>query len=319
MGNFNANIGSDFRKELFDRDWRVRISLENSIGTGLARALDISELDMTWEVEKSLKAEPNKCKLEIFNLGEDSRHALENLNLYDPKRAKGVPRPRGNEAKGSPKAPKTGLIRVEIEAGYKATGRTLIFRGDLRRALSEQKHDKTWVTTIEGEDGGRSVLSSRVTESFPKGTPRRIVVEKCAAAMGLGLGNILEVESLLSQTYTGGTVLDGPAATELSGVLRRAGIVYSIQDGNLQFLQTGKGLRVKAVLLDAYSGLVDSPERDTQGLVKATTLVNPDVVVGGFVYLDSRDLKGTFRVTKVTCECTTFGRDWYQHLELKAG
>lgn len=315
----NVNINSPFRKELFHRDWRVRISTESSIGSGLAAALDISELDMQWEVEKTLKSDPNKCTLTIYNLSPEHRHQLENINLYDPKKDKTKPAARGNVGKQT-KSPKTGLIRVEIEAGYLETGRSLIFRGDLRRALSTLTEDKTWVTKIEGEDGGRTVLSSRVCLSFPPGTSLYDVAEECAFAMGIGLGNILEVESVLKgKVYASGTVLDGPAATELKGVLRRAGLVYSIQDGALQFLKTGTGLRVKAILLDAYSGLVGVPERDATGLVKATALLNPELQVGGYVYLDSIDIKGTFRIVRVNYECETDGDDWYAKLELKPG
>jgi hypothetical protein len=305
-------IDSPFRKELFQRDWQVIVSRE-----GRPMGLDVTELDMEWEVEKSLKPEPNKCSLKIYNLSADHRHLLESVNIYDPKKSKSST--AGSKATKTTKSIKTGNLRVEILAGYKETGKHLIFRGDLRRALSSVDGDKTWTTSIEGEDGGRSVLSSRISESFPKGTPLRVAVEKCADALGLGTGNILQVEGTLARTtFTHGTVLDGSASKELAGIIRRAGLRYSIQDGALLFLDVGKGRTRAAVKLDYASGLVMAPERDTAGLVIATSLLNPDLVVGNYVFLSSKDVLGTFLIEKVTYTCSTLGDDWYVRLELRA-
>ncbi len=313
--NINRDfITSPYRKELFGRDWRVRVGVPyQSATTGMTviSGLDISELDIEFEVEKDLTAEPNKCTLKVYNLRPEVRGALEQQNIYDPKT-------RGNKDAQKAKQVQSGRIRVEIEAGYKSTSRALIFRGDLRRAISSPDSDKSWVTSIEGEDGGRTVTSSRVTESFPAGTTKLAVVKRLLEALGLGNGNLLEAEATLaSAVYSHGTVLDGPAARELAGVLRSAKLTYSIQDGAIQFLNVGKGLNRRAVLLDYASGLVGSPERDTSGLVKVTSLMNPDLFVGCYVFLDSNDLKGSFLIQKITYTGNTAGDDWYARLELK--
>jgi hypothetical protein len=319
IGNVNKEfVTSPFRKELFKRDWRVRIGIpyqSSTTGMTVLSGLDISELDIDFEVEKDLTAEPNKCTLKVYNLLPDVRYALEEQNIYDPK----VPKGTKTDKTTSKNQVKTGRIRVEIEAGFKETGRALIFRGDLRRALSTEDSDKTWVTSIEGEDGGRTFTSSRVSESFPAGTTRLTVVKRCLEGLGLGPGNLYEVEGQLLQTYSHGTVLDGTAAKELAGVLRAAKLTWSIQDGSVMFLNTGKGRARKAVLLDYASGLIGSPERDTTGLVLATSLLNPDLQVGTYVYLDSNHLKGTFLVSKVSYSGQTAGDEWYAKLELKPG
>jgi hypothetical protein len=319
--NVNADfLTSPFRKELFMRDWRVRIGIPFTDTDGKQRVsgLDVSELDIEFEVIKDLTAEPNKCKLKIYNLRPEFRHALEQGNIYDPKKKKKSSTSASKKSGKAVRSVKSGHIRVEIEAGYKQTARALIFQGDLRRALSSEEDDKTFITSIEGEDGGRTTTSSRVSESFPPGTSRLVVVQKCLDALGIGRGNLVEVEAALSEVYTHGTVLDGPAAKELAGVLKRAHIGYSIQDGAVMFLQNGKGRSKKAVLLDRSSGLVGAPERDTTGLVQVTSLMNPDLFVGTYLYLDSKELSGTFLVSKITYDGSTFGDNWYAKLELKA-
>ncbi len=72
-------------------------------------------------------------------------------------------------------------------------------------------------------------------------------------------------------------------------------------------------------MLDAYSGMVGSPVRMNTGLVEVTTLINPEVVVGGYVYVASSVLTGTYEVHKIEAEGSNFGDEWYQKCELRAG
>lgn len=335
MAFYSDFTASPFREELLRREWLITISVEDSTGAGYAEAITIAGagqdllaydfgddggLHFSFEIEKDLTPEPNKCKLTVFNLSEEVRDVLDGISIFDPKKPKGAKQPRGLQKKGgTTKAPKTGRIRVEIEAGYAGTGRALLFRGDLRRAESELQDDKSWKTEIEGEDGGVSFLTSRITSSYGPGTSLLTAVRACADAMGLGLGNIIEVQHLLSNTYPRGTTLDGPASQELAGILRRAKVGYSIRDGQLNFRPlTGSKQLTKAVVLDAFSGLVGSPKRLNTGMVEVTCLINPGIVVGGYVQVASDTLTGTYEVHKIEAKGSNFGGDWYQRCELKS-
>lgn len=293
--------------DLVNRDWLIRVD-----------GLEFSELDCKFEVEKSLRPEPNKCSLTIYNLSDEHRSQIEQGNIYDPKRIKGVKQPA--QRKVAAGTPKVGHIRVEIEAGYKTTGRHLIFRGDLRRALSSDDGTTT-ETKIEGEDGGRSILASRVSQSFPKGTPRIAVVKACAEAMGLGLGNLVAIagKPAFQQPYTAGTVLHGQASAELSGVLRGARCTYSVQNGVLAFRDLDAGLTTTAFLLNSQTGMVGSPERDAAGMVVVTCLLLPTIAPGGYVQLEAKNTSGVFKIQKVTYSCDTSGQEWYAKLELVPG
>ncbi len=317
------------RDEMFGRAWRVRVGVvpkqTETTGMTTLSGWDVSGLDIEAEVEKDLTGEPNKCTLRVYNLPENARAALEQANIYDPKKApKGTTTqsvgvtPESTKVRASSKQVKSGRIRVEIEAGYKDRELALIFRGDIRRALSKQEDDKTWVTSIEGEDAGRSLTSSRITESFPAGTSKLTVVKKCLEALGLGAGNLMQVEAQLAkQTYLRGTVLDGQASKELAGVVKSAGLTYSVQDGAVQFLVVGQGLRRTAVRLNASTGLIGYPERDTTGLLKVESLLNPDLFVGNYVLLESPTHQGSYIIQKVTYSLSTFSQNWYARLELK--
>src|ERR1700712_2519433 len=97
---------------LFQRDYVVRVA-----------QLQITDLDVSWDIVKSVKKdEYNSCTLRIYNLNASSRGQIEALSLK--------PKKDGLQ---------TGNIRVEIEAGYKTTSRALLFRGDLRTAVSSRQ------------------------------------------------------------------------------------------------------------------------------------------------------------------------------------
>lgn len=294
--------------KLFERIWRVQID-----------TVRFTELDVKFNIEKSLRPEPNKCHLEILNLAESSRLAIEKLNLYDPKKIKGV-KPRTGRAKTEAKRlPKVGKIFVTVEAGYEETGMSLLFRGDLRRAISEDDGEGTWTTKVEGEDGGTSILGSRVTESFPSGTSRYQVVRACAEAMGVGLGNIIEFASDLQGSYSHGTVLDGQASEELKGVLRSAKLKYSIQNGVLRLESAESNEMVQALLLSPTTGLVGSPKRDSTGTLEVTCLLIPNLAPGGYVQLESSGYKGVYKIQDIRYQGESAGTPWYAVLGLVAG
>jgi hypothetical protein len=292
--------------ELKNRKYRLTID-----------GLQFEGLNFTAQIKKSLRPEPNCAQITVYNLSPDHQRQIEALNLYDPKRVKGQKRDP-KKAKVSSSTPKLGRIAVELEAGYETTGMHLLWRGDLRRAVTTSD-GSTATTELEGEDGGRSVISSRVQQSFPAGTTRYAVVEACAAAMGLGLGNIVSVAHLLQQPYTSGTLLSGQASAELSGVLRRPGITYSIQNGVLQFLAAGQGLNTTAFYLDSNTGMVGSPELDSSGQVVVTCLLLPTIAPGGFVQLQSKKTSGVFRIQTVEYDLELAGQAWYARLGLTPG
>lgn len=298
--------------ELRQRDWLVRVN-----------GIQFTELDIEFSVKKSLRPEPNTCSLTVYGLHEDHRQEVEAMNLYDPKKIKGASKTALlSEVKlqrhvGVGRAPKKGNIPVQLEAGYKGA-RSLIFSGDLRRGITHYEGPEVKLE-LEGEDGGRSILSSRVNHSFPPGTRRLDVVRECALAMGVGLGNIVAVESSLKGTYSHGTSISGQASDILSGLLRAQGISYSVQNGVLAFRRAGEGLVTKGYLLRSGTGLVGHPERDAGGGLMVTSLILPDIAPGAYVQLDSRDFKGSYLVKSVEYRGQSAGNEWYSVLECFPG
>lgn len=268
--------------ELFGRRYRLIVG-----------NLDVSNLDVTFKIEKTSRQEPNKASIGVYNLPESDRHDLE----------------------------ESRSIRVRLDAGYVDRIST-IFLGTLRRAQTQIDQPDA-LTVIEGEDGGRSYIDARISRSYPPGTNVDRVLRDCAEALGVGLGN---ATSALSGATLGaawgvfeeGTTLHGPVRRELTRLLRSAGFRWSVQDGNLRIVRRGQALQSSAVVLSPQTGLIGYPSKDPQGVVSARCLMIPDVYPNRIVRFRDVRPAGDYRVIKTTYIGNTFGKDWYVDLEARA-
>lgn len=269
---------------LFKHEYRLKVD-----------TLLITGLYVTFDVTKQLKRTPNTCELSVMNLSRAHREQIEALS--------------------SKKAHGKGRIQTSLEVGY-PDQLELIFRGDLRHAAST-KDGPTWTTKIEGDDGGRSVLSARVNQAFPPGATVGQVAIACAKAMGVGVGNLPDVLPQLrtkaGTTYPNGTAISGQAPEELQGILGSCGFTYSIQNGVIQVLKAGKALRGQAVLLTEDTGLVSTPTVSPKGIVSAIALIQPGLHPGGMVKIRSSTATGQYKVIQTKYSAP----DWYAHLECK--
>lgn len=287
---------------LFDRIWSVTVS-----------TLDVSDFRVHFRIEKTLKPEPNKALVEIYNLNSDHRGALGEI----------VPGARVSKKKkkGAVSPNLKGVIPVRVEAGYRDDGAQQIFLGDLRTVDSE-RDGADWITAITSGDGERAYRTARINQAFGPKTPVDVVLRSAVKALGLGAGNLSQVLPALklngaATLLTRGMVLTGPVARHLTDLCRSAQLEWSIQDGVVQFTDVGKALSGKAIVLDGAHGLIGSPNVDGDGVLKARTLMIPDLVCGRIVIVDSEQVQGQFRVEKLVTEGDSHGQDWGHEIEAK--
>lgn len=291
--------------ELFGRKWAVTV--------GTTR---ITDLDVTFEIEKTLKDEPNTCSLTVYNLSEDQRAALEELN--DP--GKAVSTLATSKVKIAARKVVTKGIPVQIEAGYENDGAlSLLWLGDLRTAHSH--HDgPDWVTVLESGDGEKAWQNARIHVSFGPKTPVLTVLTALVREMGLGEGNLAQVAKTLEVTGTGrlltrGCVLSGRVQDELGAWCRSADLEYSIVDGAIQFVNRGKALAATAIRLSAETGMIGAPSVDIDGNLKARMLMMPDVRPGRLVVVDAERVKGNYKIEKAKWHGDSAGADWFIEIE----
>lgn len=267
---------------LFDRSWRVQVG-----------SLDVSALSVVFKAKRSLAARAGTLDLTIRNLSPEHRREILSARRFH--------------------------TFVEVQAGY-VGGMSLIFRGDLRKAVPA-RDGTDWVVKVTAGDGEHAIRSARVSRSFSPGTTVEAVVRHIAEAMGVGIGNAstaLRGASLgaLGDTLPEGTVLGGSAAAELTRLCTAAGKVWSIQEGNLQILPLGGALAREAILLSPGTGLVGTPEVVNRRVITVTALLQPGLVPGQQVVVQSDALLTTapWRITEAEYSGDTHGVDWYAKL-----
>lgn len=250
--------------------------------------LVLTGLRFAFKVERTLRPRPGKAEVRVFNLTSSHRDQLDSLD---------------------------GVATV-LDAGYAATGTATLFSGTLRRVSHERLGGNTWVTKIEGEDGGRQRRTARTLRSFRPGTPLRTVFLALAQDFGVGTGNTSQATASaaldsVGNTVVTGTTLRGGVAEELDRLCGGAGLEWSIQNGALQILPIGASLSGQAIVLSPASGLIGSPTKEQRGRVKFRSLINPEIVPGKQVQLQSRIVSGAYRVDKCSWSGDTEGQEWY--------
>lgn len=304
---------------LFRRDWKI------TVGT-----LDVSVLDFEFEVLRTIKPEPNKCSLTLYNLNKDHRAQL--LKRQDFAASDFLTIPTLIAAN-----PFFQGVTVSIEAGY-INNRSLIFVGDLSEVGGHREVSDRRIT-ISGQDGGRSVREGVINTTFAKGTPLATIFQQCANAMGVGLGNVSNFTATASVPGIGTVipaqlVLSGSAFDALTRLTKSMGLTFSIQGGALQILRKGKPLDSDAIRIASDTGLVGSPEASIDstvslgnpqqfaagakqkvakppkpkdpGILKLTTLMIPGLTPGRKISLESDQYTGGY----VATECRYRGQSW---------
>ena len=263
--------------------------------------VDVSALDVQFDVVKSTKSEPNTCELRIFNLSPDTRASV--------------------EAEDAP--------RMVVRAGYEADGDPppMLFTGDARRVYTERE-GLDLVTTIQGSDRGRDIQTARISKSYNPGTAVTTVLRDAVSALGIGEGNLSEFLASYSMRngsteFADGYVADGPARLVLDALVRAANLRWSVQNGNLQLLQTGQALQSTALRLTPQTGLVGTPTRNYTGSTAAErrkvtcqAFILAGVEPGRRLVLESENIEGSFEVRQTVYKGDSTGTDWYANLEL---
>ena len=256
----------------------------------------IEKLDIDFKVTRSLKKDPNTAEINVRNLAENNRREVEEKKLAAVTLAAGYER--------SPGTPE--------QEGFAET--SLIFAGDLRTAHT-LREDADLVTKVSSGDGEKRHRKARIKKSYVPGTKIKQAIEDLVKAMGLGLGNLKALGNVefpkAGAVFPNGTVVSGNVAAELEGLLRSAGLTYSIQNGAVQILTRRRALSGEAIVLSPTSGLIGTPSVASDGIARARTLMIPDIFPGRVVQFRTERVTGFFRINKAEYTGNTASIEWY--------
>ncbi len=261
-----------------------------------ATSLEIADLRVQFKVHRNHTKHPNTCSVTITNLSGNSRTDFE-----------------------------TKPLMVVLQAGYENDALRLLYTGDVRFAMTEQKHPN-WETLLELGDGDCTHRWARVNKSYAPGTSIRTVLRDCARSMGLGLPKNLNSDKGLDRAFAAGRTSHGPSRDEMTKLLAPFGYTYSLQNGVLQVLRVDDVLPGTAIPIGEEFGMIGTPQFGSPPKsgkpphINVNMLLYPELLPGQLVDLKSKVKNGLFRVETVRHEGDTHGtgeQSWTTQIEIK--
>jgi len=235
----------------------------------------IEDLRVKFKCEKNNESHPNSCELQIFNLSDKSRTLLEAKNT-----------------------------RVNLQVGYEKTVET-VFLGDVTKVVHERKEADV-ITKVTLADGDNHFRNARLDKGYPPGIKTKDIFSDLANALGLPLG---PQQGIPDSSYANGLTLSGLVRDHLNNLCKKNNLEWSIQDETLQIIPEGESIIETEIFLSPDTGLVGFPAKTAKG-VEFTSLIQPKLRPGRKVKIDSRTLKGTFKIRKMVHEGDSHQEDF---------
>lgn len=249
-----------------------------------------TDLRVSFEVTKTIKGEPNKATISVYNISPEYFNTL--------------------------LAKKRDLV-VKLFAGHGAP--VPIFIGNPIKDGVEYLRDGTErVLKIEAKDGYKAYKRTRLALSFGDVITLREVVGRIAAEMGLP-ADMIDVPTDFE--YTQGIQLSGQASKALDRLALSTGSDWSIQDGRLQFLPKSKVRRTTGPLYaDRLKNIIQEPSKKEKG-INLTTFLDPTLIPGDRFQVEVTDAvayNGIYKVTALRHTGDTHAEPFYTEIEAKA-
>lgn len=219
-------------------------------------ALVVKDLRIAFEITKTIGSAPNTAKIEIFNLHPDNEGKI-----------------------------KGEFDEVTLDAGYKGHA-LLVFAGNIT-SVKRPREENDWITTIIAADGDMDTKDTVVNASFIAGTSTQQILEHIVAGMSkvkLGYTKVTDRQRIR------GRVLTGMARHKFDEIAAHSDAHWSVQDGELVIVPVASTLPNEAIVINASTGMLGTPELTDKG-IDVRCLLNPQLKVNGTIKLDNNDLR----------------------------
>ena len=261
----------------------------------------IEELELSFDIKKTLYGYPNLGTLKLLN---------PNLDTINTLRRK--------------------YTRIILNLGYGDDLR-LAFRGDVRNVTQTKTSTKREITIYAG-DGARDFNNSTFNKTFEAGIPtQEIAREVIGTFRSLVAGDISGVPMVAD--HPDGLSLSGQSSKILDDLARQYEADWSIQDGVVNVLQADRTLGgQEAIVINSGSGMIGSPTVTERG-ANVTTLLNTQIVPGalfsikavgsevslGNLFFRTENVRtnasGFYKAVTVDLKGNSRRGDWYSSIE----
>jgi hypothetical protein len=279
-----------FNTLLFDRAFIIDIG---GVRVDSRDATNGRTMSAAFEIERDKTPIPNTAEIQIYNLNEQHRNALDSTE---------------------------GEV-CSVAAGY-GSDPQLIFLGTIRQVES-WREGSTWITQASAGDGEKELLEATIRRTFSKGTSLTTVLKALVEAAGIGQGNLNQIINLEfaggGSTLASATTIAGAVSAELRAFTASVGLEWSIQNGAFQAHRIGEPARLGGPSISPTSGLVNHPrlykKGKKKGHISLTCLLQPALVPGVAFRVESTRYAGDFVAIRTKHRGKTFDNDWYVEVD----
>ena len=203
---------------------------------------------------------------------------------------------------------------VELHAGYVGNVKH-VFTGYV--VFAEGENDgadyKTTLTVVDGRVECRDTTMSKTysgTENSKK------MFDDVASEMGIPIKYGDDVQHFDLEDYS----FVGQGTAMLDELCESGGLSWSIQDGTLEVKKKFGTMNSTAYKISSETGMIGCPKKvrlssensidnDEYGY-QVSFFLNADIKISDFVYLDSKKVKGFFRVSEISMSGSNLDGDW---------
>ena len=201
--------------------------VEVIVGPKGGDGLKITDLKISFSIEKTKSVDPNKGKIRIYNLSLNTSNSIS---------------VSGNHC--------------TLKAGYADESVAAIFFGDVLKGQRIQE-GTDFYTELEVFDGRSSVMAAPISVSYAKGTAAKTVAQRFVDAIGLPVKGM---ENIPGAAYDHGHTYIGMAGDGLMEVLDRYDLAYTIQNEMLYIIKPGEAAESTGLKLTPKTGLLSTPQ-----------------------------------------------------------
>lgn len=272
----------------FNRSYRFSAGQSGGSGfeIGGEKGVNGMPLHISFSIERSEKEAANTGKVSIWNLNNEHIDALK----------------------------EDDCIAV-LKAGYH-DNMPLIFTGVVTFGSTELDGSDT-VTDIEVTDTRVELRDTYVTLSYSGKVNTKDIIDDVAGQMGVTVSYSYNAE--FSELPNGFSYI-GQAKNVLTKMCDTSGLVWSIQNGVLQVKKPNDVMLREVYVLSPDTGLLGIPKKinvskeeegkKTESGWDVVYLMNAAIDIDDYVYLESKLVKGYFRVSQIKIEGDNFAETW---------
>jgi hypothetical protein len=272
--------------------------VEIAVGPKEGEGFKIDSLKIAFSIEKTDSADPNKGRIQIYNLS----------------------------AETSAKVTVAGN-HITLKAGYEDEAVAAIFFGDVLSG-ERKRSGNDYVTELEVFDSRVAVMAGQVSVSFAKDTDATTVAQTYLDAIGLPVKGLENIPA--GAVYPHGDTYIGMATDGLQDVLNRYDLTYTIQNEMLYIAKPGEAVETTGLKLSFKTGLLTNPQpvsdktgaddekAEAANRWKFATMLFPELNPGAACKIESDTLNGDVKVKSATFSGDNWDGDFRIDLEAEA-